>query len=154
MAASVIRLPANAPRDMTGLAGGSDGRVMILHNVGNFTITLRKESSLSAAQNRFALASDLPLAPNQSCLLQYDAISARWRALATADEGWSPVPASPTSSGIAGQKAYSDAWLYICVATNTWRRTALATWGDSGFLLLESGSKLLSEAGGAILKEV
>jgi len=41
---------------------------------------------------------------------------------------WSSVPATPTSTGIAGQMAYADNYLYVCVATNVWKRTILATW--------------------------
>lgn len=35
---------------------------------------------------------------------------------------WSTVPASATSTGTAGQIAYEDDYLYICVATNKWKR--------------------------------
>ena len=38
------------------------------------------------------------------------------------------VPATPTSAGTAGQVAYDATDLYICVATNTWRRVAISTW--------------------------
>lgn len=42
--------------------------------------------------------------------------------------GWVAVPASATAAGSPGQKAYDANYLYICVAVNTWRRTALASW--------------------------
>lgn len=38
------------------------------------------------------------------------------------------VPTTPTSSGVAGQIAYSSTHLYVCVATNTWRRVELVSW--------------------------
>lgn len=38
------------------------------------------------------------------------------------------VPASAGASGTAGQIAYASGFLYICVATNTWQRVAIATW--------------------------
>jgi hypothetical protein len=41
---------------------------------------------------------------------------------------WVAVPATATSTGVAGQVAYASGFLYVCVATNTWRRTALSTW--------------------------
>jgi hypothetical protein len=41
---------------------------------------------------------------------------------------WVTVPATATSTGVAGQVAYASGFLYVCVATNTWRRTALSTW--------------------------
>lgn len=40
----------------------------------------------------------------------------------------SSVPATVTSTGTAGQLAYSSSYVYICVATNTWRRANLSTW--------------------------
>lgn len=41
---------------------------------------------------------------------------------------WVSVPASASATGIAGQMAYESGFLYICVATNTWQRVAIATW--------------------------
>lgn len=38
------------------------------------------------------------------------------------------VPASATSAGIAGQIATDTDYIYVCTATNTWKRVAIATW--------------------------
>jgi len=38
------------------------------------------------------------------------------------------VPASATAVGQKGQLAQDDSYLYVCVATNTWERVAIATW--------------------------
>lgn len=38
------------------------------------------------------------------------------------------VPATATSTGIAGQWAADTGYLYVCVAANTWRRTSIAAW--------------------------
>lgn len=38
------------------------------------------------------------------------------------------VPASAGATGVVGQWAAESGWLYICVATNTWERVAIATW--------------------------
>ena len=38
------------------------------------------------------------------------------------------VPASATATGTAGQVAADASYLYVCVATNTWRRVALSAW--------------------------
>lgn len=35
------------------------------------------------------------------------------------------VPATSTSAGVEGQSAQDGNYLYICVATNTWKRIAL-----------------------------
>lgn len=42
--------------------------------------------------------------------------------------GASYTPASATASGIRGDMAADSNYLYICVATNTWKRVALSTW--------------------------
>lgn len=41
---------------------------------------------------------------------------------------WVAVPASATATGTAGQVAYESGFFYICVATDTWERVAIATW--------------------------
>jgi hypothetical protein len=41
---------------------------------------------------------------------------------------WSSAPASGTAAGNAGDRAYDSNYYYVCVATNTWKRTSLATW--------------------------
>lgn len=39
-----------------------------------------------------------------------------------------PAPATASSPGVKNNIAYDASFLYICVATNTWMRTAIATW--------------------------
>lgn len=41
---------------------------------------------------------------------------------------WSSVPASATATGTAGQIAYDGSKLYVCTATNTWKRTTLSSY--------------------------
>lgn len=41
---------------------------------------------------------------------------------------WQSPPASATATGRAGDRAFDADYLYICVATDTWKRTPLATW--------------------------
>jgi hypothetical protein len=38
------------------------------------------------------------------------------------------VPASATATGTPGQWAADASYLYVCTATDTWKRTALSTW--------------------------
>jgi hypothetical protein len=38
------------------------------------------------------------------------------------------APSTATSAGVAGDLARDASYLYVCIATNTWKRTALATW--------------------------
>lgn len=36
------------------------------------------------------------------------------------------VPTTSTSTGIKGQVAFDDSYIYLCVADNTWKRVALS----------------------------
>ncbi|MFL9826230.1 DUF2793 domain-containing protein [Rhodoplanes sp. SY1] len=94
-AAAVMRLAGTTARTLTGLAGGSAGRVLMLHNVGTAPIVLKDESLSSAADNRFALPGDLSIAADAVALLQYDSAAQRWRALAggTGGDGGTAVVA-------------------------------------------------------------
>lgn len=38
------------------------------------------------------------------------------------------TPANAGADGIAGQMYWDSGYIYVCVATNTWKRTALSTW--------------------------
>ena len=40
----------------------------------------------------------------------------------------SSAPANSSATGIAGSIAYDSSYIYICTATNTWKRTAIASW--------------------------
>jgi hypothetical protein len=84
--ASTLRLDSDAARSITGLAGGADGRIILIHNVGSNVIVLKRESASSSAANRFGFAAgdgDIALGAGRAALLQYDATSSRWRLLAT-----------------------------------------------------------------------
>lgn len=38
------------------------------------------------------------------------------------------APASATSTGTAGDIRYDADYIYVCIATNTWKRVAISTW--------------------------
>jgi hypothetical protein len=38
------------------------------------------------------------------------------------------TPASATAAGVAGEICWDENYIYICTATNTWKRVAIATW--------------------------
>lgn len=80
--AAVLRLSADASRSISGLAGGSEGRLLVLRNVGSFDIVLKDASTLSAAANRLVLGGDLTIRAGLACILQYDASLARWVCIA------------------------------------------------------------------------
>ena len=41
---------------------------------------------------------------------------------------WSDVPFTSTSTGTAGDMAYDNSYIYVCIATDTWRRAPLNDW--------------------------
>jgi hypothetical protein len=38
------------------------------------------------------------------------------------------VPNSSSATGVAGTIAWDASFIYVCIATNTWKRTAISTW--------------------------
>lgn len=77
---SRIRADASGDATLTGLAGGADGRYIILTNVSDFNITLLNESS-STSTNRFAINGDPIIPPNCSVAMIYDSSIGRWSVL-------------------------------------------------------------------------
>jgi hypothetical protein len=78
--AAVLRLSSDASRDITGLYGGSDGREILLFNVGAQDIVLKNAAAGSTAANRFDIGADITISASGSAWLWYDAVSLRWRA--------------------------------------------------------------------------
>ena len=78
---STLRVSTDASRNLTGIvpAAPSDGRVLILHNIGSQNLVLIDESASSSAANRFALSGNVTLSGDESIVLQYDSTSSRWR---------------------------------------------------------------------------
>ena len=79
------RLSSSAAYNLTGIAPPAngahvDGRVIWLHNVGSFNITL-KHSQTSVAANQFINENggDIVLGPNRIVQCTYDGTSAKWR---------------------------------------------------------------------------
>jgi hypothetical protein len=83
-AAAVLQLSSDASRTVSGLAGGAEGRVTSLVNIGSQPIVLSDESASSSAANRFALGANLTIAAKQAAMLRYDGTATRWRLLAGA----------------------------------------------------------------------
>jgi hypothetical protein len=86
-----LRISADATRQVTGLAGGVDGRLICVVNVGSFTVEFACESASSAAGNRFAASATVAAGGNYNLraigggsggnvsFWFYDGTSARWR---------------------------------------------------------------------------
>lgn len=100
--ASVLRLSTDAPRNLTGLAGGEAGRLVFVQNVGSSSAVLKNENTSSAAANRFALGADVTLASSQGVPLVYDGVASRWRSAASAGGGAGTVSSVAIGNGLAG----------------------------------------------------
>jgi hypothetical protein len=57
--------------------------------------------------------------------IRWSGVTSRWE---NSKSVMTTVPASATAAGTAGQVAADASYLYVCVATNTWKRVALTTW--------------------------
>ena len=80
--ADIVRLTPSANVTLTGLAGGSDGVVRVLYNVGTHAVTLSSGNTNSVETNRFSIVSgNAVLSEGDSSSVWYDGTSQRWRAL-------------------------------------------------------------------------
>lgn len=78
------RLSASVPVSITGIEGGSDGRVLWLFvPTGSSEITLTNEDASSLAANRFVLPGDanITMTVGQVAQFYYDNLISRWRLL-------------------------------------------------------------------------
>lgn len=83
--ASVIRQDASTTSTITGLTGGTDGRLLVVSNISTTnTITLTQNDAASAAANRLFLPGgvDKILQPRDRCVLLYDTTNSVWRVIA------------------------------------------------------------------------
>ncbi len=76
--AFLIRLTSNNNWNITGLAGGAAGRIVILVNIGAFQITLTPEDAASTAANRFTSAFGKTILAGLAVVLIYDSTTSRW----------------------------------------------------------------------------
>jgi hypothetical protein len=130
--ASTLRLTSDASRSITGLAGGADGRVLLVHNVGAQDIVLEDEHGSSTAANRFALNADVTLGADQGTIIQYDSTSSRWRLAAggggaagalLAANNLSDVGSATTAFNNIKQAATTSATGVVEIATDAEMRT-------------------------------
>lgn len=59
------------------------------------------------------------------------------------------TPSAPTATGTTGQVLWDDSYIYVCTATDTWKRVGISTWTVPVFyILLDDGvSKILLDDG-------
>jgi hypothetical protein len=78
--------------------------------------------TVSSTQYLVASQYDVGIAPNKIPLNQY------LGALAYRANAMVPAPASATAVGNTGDIAMDSSYFYVCIAPNTWKRVAIATW--------------------------
>jgi hypothetical protein len=80
--AAILRINGGAAdRNITGLAGGASGRVIVVENIGTTNnLILKNQSASSSSANRFLFPADVTIAPNDAITLWYDGTSNFWRA--------------------------------------------------------------------------
>lgn len=79
--ADILRLDLDAARTITGLAGGSAGRIKIIENISSYALTFSNADTNSDAANRFDIGANFVLASKRIAFLIYDPTSSRWRIL-------------------------------------------------------------------------
>lgn len=66
----------------------------------------------------------------------------------------SDPPVNASDTGTQGQVTWDDTYIYVCIATNTWKRTEITTWAVVVFnIVLSDGSSkiLLSDGTSALI---
>lgn len=97
----------------SGTGSGGQGKVIATPSGGG----------AGAYAGRVLAAGDIP-----SLSATYQVVSGKNTPGATGYSQLVAAPASAAAAGVAGQIAYDSGFFYVCVATNTWVRAAIATW--------------------------
>lgn len=111
---TILHIDTDADRTITGLAGGTDGRVIVVENIGSFNLTLAHANTSSSAANRFLCPANTAFVvpKNGSVELIYDATAAagvgRWRVISTYNTGGLPNPVGTQSAGTSQTAARTD----------------------------------------------
>src|SRR5262245_52826924 len=125
-----------ADRNITGLAGGADGRIITVTNIGSSNnLVLTNQDSSSSTANRFLLSANITLAPNTSIALRYDNTTQRWRPWSTGTIAGIPAAANPTgtvsSSAVNGSAStYMRSDAAPALASKYTKRTCMVVIGD------------------------
>lgn len=141
--ANVIRLSASAAGvHLSGISGGTNGRILLLLNVGSEDIYLDNVSGSSTAENQFSIKSDYTLFHSGgSVTLIYDSTASRWKMINHVPSPFigniQPVGGT-ASEGTQNQWARgdhvhagtpADGWISV---SDTWTRTGNHTFTVSG----------------------
>jgi hypothetical protein len=153
----VWRISATGAIDMTGIdvsvwdSVSRDGRVIILHNVGSNTITLKDESASSTAANRFALTADLALDADAMTMLQYDGTSERFRAISGGGGGGGGSTVATTSMAVLDADGTATSFSNSTAENTLYTYTIAAnTLGSEASVTLRLVGALTNNTGGNV----
>lgn len=78
-----FRLSSDATRDITGISGGYDGKIITLYNIGPDRIRFTNQGAGSTATNRIitGTGTTYQMNPGESVQFKYDGTEQRWRRL-------------------------------------------------------------------------
>ncbi len=149
--ASTIRISSTSQIVLTGLQGGSDGRIIILHNVGSFTIEVAALSGSSLAANQFH--GGTTLFAGDAVMIQYDSTSTHWHILSFVPPGdWAgPGNYKVYGTSSVGTLAFYDlvpAYFQSLTACSVAGRSANSAGAGADIALAES--ELLARVGNAV----
>jgi len=103
------------------LFGSNDFNYTITSNTGgNLILTANNNTTSGTITIESGADGDISIAPNGTgkILLESNVINIEE----------SKTPASATAAGEAGDIAWDADYIYVCTATDTWKRTAISTW--------------------------
>lgn len=83
--ATILRVDSTATITLSGLTGGSDGRIIVLNYIGAHTLNLTNQDAASTAANRFitGTGATVALTQDQNAWLSYDGTTSRWRVISS-----------------------------------------------------------------------
>ena len=115
------------------IANGADGLVTYFGEIRGIDTRAFSDGQILYASPTVAggLTATKPDSPNNVisiCVVVSAANNGTLMVRPTIEDHWSAVPATATSVGRKGSVAFDASYFYVCVATNTWKRTPLTTW--------------------------
>jgi hypothetical protein len=135
--ATFLRLSSTAPVNISGIAGGTHGRMLWIINVGTFNLTLLDQSGLSLAGNRFSIGGPTIIPPGAAVSFWYDGTTAlRWMGLV---QGKSTTSWGGITGNITNQTDLNDAMARLAQASLT---TGVADENDTVLLSAPNATTL------------
>jgi hypothetical protein len=109
--ADIIRADLDADWNLTGIAGGTDGRLLYLENItSGFRLTLKDEDAGSSAANQLAIVHDIEIFPDRAVLLQYSGDDSRWHLFSSGDA--ESLRGAPISAGLLSSLQDGDTLIW------------------------------------------